>query len=149
MMHKMKTNKKQRGFTLIELVATTVILGVLAAVAIPKFMDLKGDASQAAVTGVADTLTTAANANYAARSFLQPSASSASAPGFATQGITCVDAAPQLFAGGALPNGYTASPGTGISAGATMGAGNNFCTLTLTETNKTFKTAQFGVIGIE
>ena len=64
----MKMQKTQRGFTLIELVATTVILGVLAAVAIPKFTDLKGDASQAAVKGVADTLTTAANANYAKRS---------------------------------------------------------------------------------
>ncbi|MBP8136054.1 MAG: prepilin-type N-terminal cleavage/methylation domain-containing protein, partial [Rhodoferax sp.] len=31
----------QRGFTLIELVMVIVILGVLAAVAIPKFVDLK------------------------------------------------------------------------------------------------------------
>ncbi|MBK6386420.1 MAG: prepilin-type N-terminal cleavage/methylation domain-containing protein [Rhodoferax sp.] len=34
----------QRGFTLIELVMVIVILGVLAAVAIPKFVDLKSDA---------------------------------------------------------------------------------------------------------
>jgi MSHA pilin protein MshA len=132
----MKKQKTQRGFTLIELVATTVILGVLAAVAIPKFMDLKGDASQAAVIGVADTLTTAANANYAARSF-----TGGASKGFATQNSSCAAVAPQLFATGTLPTGYSAS-GTDP-----LLAGNNLCTLTLTENNKSTKTAQFGVIG--
>lgn len=58
---------KQTGFTLIELVMVIVILGVLAAVALPKFVDLKGDAQQAAVDGVAGALSSAAAVNYAAR----------------------------------------------------------------------------------
>lgn len=37
----------QRGFTLIELVMVIVILGVLAAVAMPKFIDMKSDATTA------------------------------------------------------------------------------------------------------
>lgn len=55
----------QRGFTLIELVMVIVILGVLAAVAIPKFVDLKGDAAAAASKGVAGALASASAINYA------------------------------------------------------------------------------------
>ena len=38
-------NTKQAGFTLIELVIVIVLLGILAAVAVPKFVDLSSDAS--------------------------------------------------------------------------------------------------------
>ena len=54
----------QRGFTLIELVMVIVILGVLAAVAIPKFVDLKGDAQQASLQGYAGALASANAINY-------------------------------------------------------------------------------------
>lgn len=36
--------KQQKGFTLIELVLVIIVLGVLAATAVPKFVDLKGEA---------------------------------------------------------------------------------------------------------
>ncbi len=42
---------KKRGFTLVELVIVMVILGILAAVAIPKFVDLSGQAKEAACKG--------------------------------------------------------------------------------------------------
>ncbi len=47
--------RNQKGFTLIEIIAVLVILGILAAVAIPRFMDLTTVASEkAAMQGVAE-----------------------------------------------------------------------------------------------
>lgn len=49
----------QRGFTLIELVVVIVILGILAAFAVPKFMGLEGQARVAAVKSIGGSMESA------------------------------------------------------------------------------------------
>ena len=59
---------QQKGFTIIELVVVIVILGILAAVAFPKFQDLSGDARKAVVNGAAAALKSAAVISFAKNS---------------------------------------------------------------------------------
>lgn len=59
--------RKVSGFTLIELLVVILILGILAATALPKFIDLSGNARTAATTGFKGAIESAAALNYASK----------------------------------------------------------------------------------
>ncbi len=55
----------QKGFTLIEIVAVLVVLGILAAVAVPKYIDLQDDARKRAMQGALAEGMSTMNMSYA------------------------------------------------------------------------------------
>jgi MSHA pilin protein MshA len=56
--------RMQAGFTMIELIVVIVILGVLAATALPKFVDVRDEAAEAAINGVIGAMGSAMSINY-------------------------------------------------------------------------------------
>lgn len=59
--------RDQRGFTLIEIIMVIVLLGIIAAIAIPKYVDLKSEAANASADGVVGAIIASAAIGYADR----------------------------------------------------------------------------------
>jgi prepilin-type N-terminal cleavage/methylation domain-containing protein len=59
------TIRDQRGFTLIEIIMVIVLLGIIAAIAIPKYIDLRTEAADATASGIVGAIVSSAAIGYA------------------------------------------------------------------------------------
>ena len=57
--------RDQRGFTLIEIIMVIVLLGIIAAIAIPRYIDLRTEAADATASGIVGAIVSSAAIGYA------------------------------------------------------------------------------------
>lgn len=119
-MQNMIPNRQEKGFTLIELVMVIVILGILAAFALPRFADFSNEARVSSINGLAGAMRSAASITHA-RQIANNAASNVSVS-LEKQTITMIQGYPTANAAGIGAAAQISSDYTLSGGGAGTGA---------------------------
>lgn len=149
----MKIQRRQHGFTLIELIAVIVILGILAAVALPKFADMSTNARMSKMNGAAGSMKAAVAMAHSLYLAAGTNPTSVTMEGQSVALVNGYPTAGAIATAAGLSNDYTVGTATGSGSGTgtisiTPDTTKTSCTVTYTETNSTSTAPSVSASGV-